>query len=96
MIEVFSELHQTEPEVLKQRVGLDEDEFADADIQELLGVYNEVKLGLEDDDDDEDDEEGEEEQEDESDEEAEESNEEDDDMLGSDEEAAQAEPEPAA
>ena len=80
LIEVFSELHQTDPEVFKQRVGLDEDEFADADIQEDLGVYNEVKLGLEDDEDEEDDDDD-----DESEEEAEESNEED--MLGSDEEA---------
>ena len=29
LIEVFSELHQIEPEVFKARVGLDEDHFED-------------------------------------------------------------------
>ena len=49
LIEVFSELHQIEPEVFKARVGLDEDDFEDVEIQEELDVFNEVKLGLEDD-----------------------------------------------
>ena len=50
LIEVFSELHQIDPEVFKARVGLDEDDFEDVEIQEELDVFNEVKLGLEDDD----------------------------------------------
>ena len=43
---MFSGLYQEEPEVFKSRVDLDEDDFNDKDIQEVLGVYDEVKLGL--------------------------------------------------
>ena len=50
LIEVFSELHQVDPECFKARVGLDEDDFDDVWIQEELGVFDEVKHGLEDDD----------------------------------------------
>ena len=32
--------------MIKSKVGLDEDDFQDKEIQELLGVYDEVKLGL--------------------------------------------------
>ena len=48
LIEVFAELHQVEADQFKAEVGLDEDDFVDKDVQELLGVYDEVKLGLED------------------------------------------------
>ena len=48
LIEVFSELYKTEAEQFKQQMGLEEDDFHDKDVQELLGVYDEVKLGLED------------------------------------------------
>jgi len=41
-------------------VGLDEDDFDDKDVQELLGVFDEVKLGLEDDSEDSDEDSGEE------------------------------------
>lgn len=54
MIEVFSELMDYDPEVLKQRVGLDQDDFDDQDIQDLLEVPNEVKKGLYGSEDDED------------------------------------------
>lgn len=63
LIEVFSELHQVEPDVFKARVGLDDDDFADTEIQEVLDVYNEVKHGLEDDEQEDEGEESEEEEE---------------------------------
>ena len=65
MIEVFSELHQIDPEVFKAQVGLDEDDFADTEIQEVLDVYNEVKHGLDEDDQEDEGEESEEEREEE-------------------------------
>ena len=61
LVEVFSELHQEDPEVFKAKAGLNEDDYDDKPIQELLDVYNEVKLGL---DGDQDEEDGEEESED--------------------------------
>ena len=48
LVEVFSELYQVENEVFKAQVGLDEDDYADREVQELLEVYDEVKHGLED------------------------------------------------
>ena len=45
---MFAELHQVEADQFKAEVGLDADDFVDKDVQELLGVYDEVKLGLED------------------------------------------------
>ena len=45
--------------MFKGKVGLDEEEFDDKDIQEVLGVFDEVKLGLEGPEDGDDDEESE-------------------------------------
>ena len=57
-------------------MGLDEDDFADTEIQEVLDVYNEVKHGLEDDEQEEGEESEEEEHEDDEDNGEEESDEE--------------------
>ena len=76
---MFSELHQVEPEVFKAQVGLDEADFVDQDVQEVVGVFDEVKLGLEDD--------GQEDGESEDDEESDE-----DDMLENEEEQGEEEP----
>ena len=54
MIEVFSELMDCSQEVLKQRVGIDPEDFDDQEIQDLLDVPNEVKKGLYGSEDDED------------------------------------------
>ena len=53
LIEVFTELYKEDEETFKAKAGLDQDDFEDENIQELLQVYNEVKLGLGDDEEDE-------------------------------------------
>ena len=44
LIEVFSELHQTDPEVFKQRVGLDEDDDDDDESEEEAEESNEEDM----------------------------------------------------
>ena len=46
MIEVFSEQLNEDEEALKLKAGLDVNDFDDLNIQEIVDVYNEVKLGL--------------------------------------------------
>lgn len=43
---MFAELRGEEEEIFRAKVGLDDQDWADEEIQELLGVYNEVKHGL--------------------------------------------------
>ena len=60
-------MRKEEPEVFKAKAGLDEEDFNDQEVQELLEVYDEVKHGLEDsseENDEDDEEEGEDEGED--------------------------------
>ena len=46
LVEVFSDLHQEDPAVFKSKVGLAEEDFDDKEIQEVLGVFDEEKKGL--------------------------------------------------
>lgn len=46
-MEVFSELNQEDTDLFKAKVGLDEADYEDKNIQELLEVFDEVKYGLE-------------------------------------------------
>ena len=46
LIEVFTDLYKEDEETFKAKVGLDRDDFDDLQIQELLQVFNEVKVGL--------------------------------------------------
>ena len=49
---MFSELNGLDQDTFKAQVGLDQEDFEDEDMQELIGVYNEVKHGLDLDDED--------------------------------------------
>ena len=53
LVEVFAELRQEEPEVFRAKAGIDEEDYNDLPVQELLDVYDEVKLGLDGDEEDE-------------------------------------------
>lgn len=46
LIEVFTELYKEDEDTFKAKVGLDRDDFNDLKIQELLQMFNEVKVGL--------------------------------------------------
>lgn len=67
---MFSELNKEDKEMFKAKVGLSEEDFEDKDIQEELNVYDEIKLGLDDEMDDQESEESEDEYDDEEEEES--------------------------